>query len=428
MKTTTSRMVRAFAALVAFAAPAAFAENVWTYYAKGAADNPTNQGEVGTVTNEACIANADWTFSVNSWNTSTGALYLRNVFLKDGYDESAEKIIDLRGVTVVSAADSTRTAVTSLRFDKNASAWRRAPIREIYADNLGTPCELSLGARSEAGANQHLRKVWLEGDAVKSVSGENFYFCKALTNLVMRFPNCTKYGGSIASKCSLTNDITELVSPVAGEIGQGAFSGLITGSLVMTNHTGSIYGIAGLSVTNVYLSGPYSGSNGTLSEQIFRGLDTFKTVTFKWPNIRSVEGGYASLRQLREFTVEMPGITNVLDRMFSSAIRLEKLTMLGATVPAKVVDEFLYGVPDFAADAETATSGGVTRGRAILYCSRKQGWKALASPLTEGTYEKTAAPAGCFGIWQTQDGKRKAWMVHLPQDGDPRVGAVIVVR
>lgn len=427
-------------AALALAAPAAaFAENVWTYYAANAADNPTNQGDAGTISNEACIANSDWTIGVERWAPATGTIRLGHVFIKDGDDTSAGKVLDLRGVTVVDAADGTRTVVTSLAIPGNMASWKRAPILELYADSLANPIESSiLGARAAADANKCVRRIELAGDAVQQMNGETFYNCTSLTNLVLHFPNCISYGRWTASNCPITNDVTELVSPAVGEIGQTAFGGYVTGSLVITNHTGSIIGIGYLYVTNLYVSGPYSGNgsnwktgaggNGILSDQIFRGMGTIETLTLKWPNVRNLNSNYAYLQNLREFTIDMPAITNVLANMFSSATRLETLTMLGVSVPTNVVDELLKAVPSFAADAETATKSGVTRGRAILYCSKKQGWKALAKPLTAGTYEKEHAPADCFGVWETAAGERKAWMVHLPQDTDPRTGAIIVVR
>ena len=55
-----------------------------------------------------------------------------------------------------------------------------------------------------------------------------------------------------------------------------------------------------------------------------------------------------------------------------------------------------------------------------LYCSKKQGWKDLEG-CKELTDEEKALnpPEGCFGVWESAAGVRKAWMVHLPQADDP---------
>ncbi len=63
----------------------------------------------------------------------------------------------------------------------------------------------------------------------------------------------------------------------------------------------------------------------------------------------------------------------------------------------------------------------ITTERAVtLYCSKKQGWKDLEGRKDLTDEEKGLnPPEGCFGVWETAAGVRKAWMVHLPQDTDP---------
>ena len=54
-----------------------------------------------------------------------------------------------------------------------------------------------------------------------------------------------------------------------------------------------------------------------------------------------------------------------------------------------------------------------------LYCSKKQGWKDLEGCKDLTDEEKAIAPEGCFGVWESAAGVRKAWMVHKAQAGDP---------
>jgi hypothetical protein len=54
-----------------------------------------------------------------------------------------------------------------------------------------------------------------------------------------------------------------------------------------------------------------------------------------------------------------------------------------------------------------------------LYCSKKQGWKDLEGRKDLTDEEKEIAPEGCFGVWESAAGVRKAWMVHKAQAGDP---------
>ena len=60
-----------------------------------------------------------------------------------------------------------------------------------------------------------------------------------------------------------------------------------------------------------------------------------------------------------------------------------------------------------------------------IYCSKKQGWATLASPL-EGDYERALAPEGCFGVLVTKKG-RAAWLVHRASPYD-KSGLAIFVR
>ena len=54
-----------------------------------------------------------------------------------------------------------------------------------------------------------------------------------------------------------------------------------------------------------------------------------------------------------------------------------------------------------------------------LYCSKKQGWKDLEGCKELTDEEKEIAPEGCFGVWESAAGVRKAWMVHKAQADDP---------
>lgn len=431
------------AALSPFAAPSLPAENLWRYYKPAEEGNPTNV---------ACVVQGDWIISVR---TDAGRIdfYPDKGTLTLDQSLAGEGVLDLRDLSVAySASDGSEATVKigGLSFDVGYpwQNFQTCKATEIYANNLLRLPEFQ-GCKT-------LRKAWLSGDQVTTMaqSYRGFKECSSLTNIVIDCPNLLNIIGGFLEGTSITNDISEVCPPSVADIGQGAFGGYITGSLVLTNCMGGLSSIAGLAVTNYYLAGPYSGygssrdkggtnGNGILTEQIFRGKDTKVSLTFKWPNVRDInENNYASVTKLREITIDMPAITNVNGGTFAGAVDLERLTVLGAAVPTNVVDSLLTGMPAFAPDEATVTRevwkatgfGGTswretqTRGRGILYCSRKQGWKALAKPLTPGTYEKEHAPAGCFGIWETAKGQRKAWMVHLPQDTDPKTGMMFVIR
>ena len=146
--------------------------------------------------------------------------------------------------------------------------------------------------------------------------------------------------------------------------------------------------------------------------EVFTNLLSF---TIKWPNIHRMGsdlGGHflGSACHLKDLCIYMPALTNLAGGEFGGISKLERLTMLGDALSPAVMDKITAALPTRAADSEDR--------RVIMYCSKKKGWKDFAAKLTKGTYEESAAPAGCFGVYTNSAGQRKAWMVHLPQKGD----------
>ena len=419
--------ILATAAGVAFAANAD--DNVWRYYAATEEGNPTNM---------ACVVQEPWILSVKTDNgrvffdTTAGTITLQKCLAGEG-------VLDVRDMVVsYLPSDSEELVTVPIKELSFQVGWPNQNFQDCKATEFyGGPTLKQLPEFGRRGggtqSEKTLKKIYVESDLVTGIIQYQLGSLYALTNLTLKCPNLvTVESGYAFSGTAITNDISDFCTP-AIQTFAGGFNGnaYVTGSFVSTNHTGSMSGITGLCVTNLYLEGPYTGNKGSLDDQLFRGRGTLEAVTFKWPNIYNLGGGYQNIPKLRELTIDMPNLTNVMNNLFYS-LKMEKVTVLGKPLPTNVVDQLVVGFPAFndpnAVTSHVYNGTWFWRGRGILYCSKKQGWKALSKPLTPGTYEKTNAPDGCFGVYVTSSGERKAWMVHLPQNTDPRTGFFYVVR
>ncbi len=408
-------------AAVIFGANGSFAAgNVWRYYAATEEGNPTNV---------ACVVQSPWVISVAIDNgrvffdKAAGTITLQKCLAGEG-------VLDMRGFSVsyMDGEELKETEILNLSF-QTGYPWENfqtCRATEFYAgSNLSKLPEFGRRGGGTA-AGKTLKKVYVESDLVTGVIDYQLGAMPALTNLVLKCPNLiTIASGYGFSGTAITNDISDFCTPAiqtfAGDFNGDAY---VTGSFVSTNHTGSMAGVTGLCVTNLYLEGPYAGEGGSKClGQIFRGRGTLETVTFKWPNIWDLSSAYSNIGRLRELTIDMPNLTNVVSGFFSS-YKLEKVTVLGKPLPTNVVDRLVeyftaFNDPNVVTTKVWNGSSLFWRGRGILYCSKKQGWDKMRSRLTPNTYEATNAPAGCFGVYVTANGERKAWMVHLPQPEDP---------
>ena len=396
------------------------AENVWRYYAATEAGNPTNM---------ACVVQEPWVLSVKtdngrvSFDKTAGTITLQKCLAGEG-------VLDVRDMSVsYLPSDSEELVTVPIKELSFQVGWPNQNFQDCKATEFyGGPTLKQLPEFGKRGggtqSEKTLKKIYVESDLVTGIIQYQLGSLYALTNLTLKCPNLvTVESGYAFSGTAITNDISDFCTP-AIQTFAGGFGGnsYVTGSFVSTNHIGSMSGVTGLYVTNLYLEGEYKGNNGSLDEQLFRGCGTFETVTFKWPNIYKLGGGYQNIPRLRELTIGIPNLTNVINNLFYSP-KMEKVTVLGKPLPTNVVDQLVVGFPAFN-DPNVVTTKVYNgtwfwRGRGILYCSKKQGWDKLRTRLEAGTYEATNAPAGCFGVYVNSAGERKAWMVHYPQPEDP---------
>ncbi len=379
--------------------------NVWRYYA---------QGEEGNPTNAACIVKGDWVIGAN-FDAATGRLDLYAHYMGEGVLNMLKTIVEKDGV---------ETPVQKIFWNNH---WYRVPVSEIWMTDLasgynqwnnfegGLP---SLGSRGDKDGNPNIRRIYIKSDVLGASGGEKLINCYYLTNIILRCPNFVKWdGGSegVMRGTSVTNDITEVVSPNVQWIASGSLGGCITGTLVVTNQLGQISSFG--NCTNVYLRGDnYVGSNGWGEGELLRGNTVVKKLTLIWPKITAFGSSeWTQSAALEDFTIYMPKLTNVFSGTMSQANQRTKTTVLGPVFDMQyatnVVRQLVAGMSPW---VTTATE---RRDRGILYCSKRWGWKDLATKLEEGTYEAEHAPEGCFGVFV---GATRVYMVHLPQDGEPQ--------
>jgi hypothetical protein len=391
--------VAAVVAGVIFGANGSFAaENVWAYYAKGAEGNPASV---------TCIVQGDWILSVNSWGASSGYLKFSSPMVVGGTG-----VLDLQDVKVQENGTGDLISVKTLDFD-GAGTISSSEITEIWASPVANLPKFE--------GNKYLRRAYFAGDAITKTRGAAFKNCSNMTNLIMRCPNITTVEEQLLWGASITNEITELVTPKVQSVGRLALLGTITGNFIATNQTGTIETFG--ACTNVYLEGPnYLGSmkNGTDGIQLLRGNGTVQSLTLKWPKVDNLTVGFyfsQNATGVKELCVYMPNLTNVASRTFGFS-NIEKVTALGPVLPRGVVGELMYGFPTMNANVISTKVNNVYRERGTFYCSRRWGWKAYAGKLT--AFEEGFAPDGCFGVYTNASGQRRAWMVHLAQDGEPQ--------
>ena len=378
------------------------ANNVWKYWASTDEGNPA--------TNKNCIAQGDWAIGA-SFDAATGRLDLSDHYKGEGVLNMLKTIVE---------KDGFQTPVQKIYWN---SHWYRAPVSELWMTDLASGLNQwnnfegglpNFGSRGDKDGNPNIRRIYIKSDLLGASGGEKLINCYYLTNIILRCPNLVKWSGGsegVMRGTSVTNDITEVVSPNVQEITGGSLGGCITGTLIVTNQTGEVssFGLC----TNVYLRGDhYVGNNGAATGELLRGNTCVKSMTLIWPEITSFGSSeWTQSAVLEDFTIYMPKLTNVFSGTMSQASKRVRTTVLGPALATNVVKQLVSGMSPW---VSTATE---QRERGILYCSKRWGWKDLATKLEAGTYEAEHAPEGCFGVFV---GFTRVYMVHLAQDGEPQ--------
>ena len=396
--------IRAAALLLAAAAMpppgAARAENVWTYYAGGAPGNPTDA---------ACVVRGEWTIQVNAAGTNPGQgkLWLGRVV-----SAPADGVLDLRDVLLAGTdrgAALDNVPVTSLRLPPdNGAGWDSANVVELRANHLPDSVGEPFGRAGAANS----RLVHVASETATSIGGR---FCN-LTNLVIDFPNATTWRSPSFYNCSLTNDIAEIAPPWLQTIGNnlGGLGAGVTGTLVLTNlHDCGNQGIfpAGVTAGRLVFRGTEFGS------QPFRNATGLRELELVAPDCTAFKLGYNSCN-VTSIVLDVPLVASTDPRTTQLPLsRTEKSSVWFKNPPLAidVVRAMLSGVP-------AVPSTGNQDKYCTIYCSGRQGWAELASPV-DGPREKALAPAKCMGVLVDAAGNRRAWMVHREPTFDPEEGS-----
>ena len=293
----------------------------------------------------------------------------------------------------------------------NSKGWDSANIVEVYANNLagyGEPFGRSGAANT--------RLMHLASTTMTAITGR---YCN-LTNLVLNMPNATAWSPGGFHNCSLTNDIAEIVPPWLQTIGNNMSSlgAGVTGTLVLTN----LYDCGNQGVFPAGVSAGYFVFNGTdLKTQPFRGATGLRDFELVAPVCTNFYLGYNS-ENVTNIVLDAPLVISTHNKTQLPLVPAAKSSVWfkNAALGIDVVRMMVSRV--------TAVASNKNQDKyCTIYCSKKQGWKELASPL-EGAYEPALAPDGCFGVLADASGNRRAWMVHRDSPHDKHSGFVYFLR
>ena len=408
------RCLIASAALV-FAANVASADNVWTYLAAGADGNPSSE--------YPCIVQGEWALLANSlWSLGND---IANGKYRVGRPLTwpTDGVLDLRNMSIVGYPGTDGAiAVTNMTFGNNNQdqyggnpCAQDSPIVELYASHITQNSPFGL-------YSDNLRRVWLESDHITSFGGR-FPSC---TNVVLRFPNWTTIPqaypimtGNGTSAATLSgNVISDIEPPTLQYLYGGVSLSGATGKLVLTNVLEMTASVVPNTADEAEII--YYGTS-LENQQTFRGASAMKNLTFIAPNCTNLamSANYAwiSVDALTNVVLYIPKVETV----HSSWPRFIKSVWFQNEVLSRSIVNDICKSPG--GSMRTIATYGT------IYCSKKMGWKALASDMTDD--EKAAAPDGCFGVFKDSNAYNQSygmWMVHRDSPYERHSGLTIFVR
>lgn len=409
------------AAALFCAVSSASADNVWTY---------------DSSTTPKTISNGNWTIQlINDYtDIESGIIQLGNITAGSG-------VLDLRSLKVGG------NPITSIRFHSNsgayATSWKTWDISDFLIDAFDSVAADGHNTLT-FGTNQNLKNIEITGGNVISIDG--FASMTGLTNALIRLPNLVKLGSNMNSgfyNCTALKKVV-LDCPNLTWMGQNIYNGC---NLL----EGDVGDYIPASVTNFYNGGQYASPDvrGTLvlnnlqsaNFQSFSGVENAK-ITYTGTSLAGA-AGFRGMSSLKDVTFVAPECTNLVFNGSYVWINCTAITNVTLYIP-KVEAVYrwpssvkTYWFQNEALSAEIVNgicnfSGTGMRTIATygtIYCSKKMGWKALASDMTDD--EKVAAPDGCFGVFKAMDSYNRPygmWMVDRDSPYYKESGFVIMVR
>ena len=133
-----------------------------------------------------------------------------------------------------------------------------------------------------------------------------------------------------------------------------------------------------------------------------------------------------------EFLAE--GVTNAAS--FKTVVAPERVLFASTNLVSAAQGAFNKNLKDlvFCAHAPTAAAldnilYSVATTNATVHCSKyAPGWKAMRATGYSAMDEWTARPAGCWGIYQTADGKKRFYLIQKDSKYDVRKGMMVLVK
>lgn len=470
-------------AALAFAAPAAaLAANNWTYYAADAADNPSASSGSEAV---ACVADGGgWVIAA----TYDAAKSPREISLGAVVGESEDHVLDLRGMSVGGTAISALTlpndgswkssrikefyasGVTALGkvFDGCPSV----RVVEVASDTV-----TEYNTKEFVGGCTALGRLVLDCPKLTHYRGPNLFSGIVASNdvqdVIMPWTvdidqNSLRLGlsnltGSLVLtnlttmraydtfyEMAVTNVYVKWLGTTLPQIGSqkkakrvvfDAPNALTAGSISYLDSlemTGEeflppwIQDFPGKTYRAIPLTGNIAMTNLTTVTKdpsqgagVFWGGTKLSSAELSGP-LKDFAAPWTEYDSpLERASLNLPNLTNTVVGAKTGAISLKEdgvLEIFGAPWGEHVTTNLLarFAVVPKSLSAPTNLT---------LRCSKKQGWKDWAQDYADD-FPRSRAPEGCFGVWREPygTGTRGAWMVHMPQDTDPRTGAILIVR
>ena len=207
--------------------------------------------------------------------------------------------------------------------------------------------------------------------------------------------------------CSLTSDVARIVNPAITNIGDRAFAGTaVAGKLVLTNV--QHIGVSAFQVGQ----GEYEGESRLTAADLSGSQIEIRTCAFcRQTKLQSLVVGTKNFK---------------MDTLQSSPfVGCSSLTNIWIKGPALTTNEMGFVVTN---------APGLPK--CIIYAStnlppaKAIGWLGLATPATSNELAELSEPnrSNCFGVYQTKNGKRKAFFVHRRSPFEGKDGVLIVVR
>ena len=221
-------------------------DNVWTYYAKDAENNPTNV---------ACIVQGDWIVQVGYNTAKPGNLTLYAPLAGSGELDFRDIVIDGTKITnaMIQAMSYSNLKVNVTKFSINhfcgvAGASYSARDAQIFS-----------GMWSNPPGNSTIKEIYFQSDTLTKYPQHFFCQCAALEKYTIDFPKLAEMTSNpcmVAGCAALEADVGDLIKPWYTSI--NGIMGLknLYGSLVVTNlQQETIPRFAKTNISNVYIKG-----------------------------------------------------------------------------------------------------------------------------------------------------------------------------